>query len=304
MRSPWLTALLLAGLLPLTAFPSLRGNHLDRAGKPHGKWIEYLTADESVTETDSVMAYYLTVHFKHGEMVGEAQERYRTGELFYAGPLLSLDPPRWGSGLFTFYNKDKSIQKTLTLQDGVPNGPAAFYEHGVCIGKGSFENRQKNGDWVEYKDGLESHGAYVYDRKQGPWTVSKNGRVVAQGEFLDDERAGRWDFYDDNGKTRASGTFDNGHRVGDWTQWQPDGSYCAGTYENDYQEGLWTYYSPSGQLMFQGNFHLGQRDGEWTIYTKFGAPGRIVTYRNGIAVKDRPADMSADEVGPSSQPKK
>ena len=112
-----------------------------------------------------------------------------------------------------FYNKYSDVPFTgETSQSLFKNGKEIIH------GKGDYQNRLKEGSWVEYHDNgqLWRKGDYKNGKKDGSWiTYWSNGQLYYQGDFKNDKREGSWVGYYSDGTIwkEFTGTFKNGEKI-------------------------------------------------------------------------------------------
>ena len=123
-------------------------------------------------------------------------------------------------------------------------------------GKGSFKEGVKTGDWEEYYTSAEGSlekkqsGTYQFGKKTGLWSLyAKNGRRVAEGTYINDQKEGEWTEGQD---------IDFGSRF-----------FGKGTYKNNLKNGEWSYVAPRQNPTINGFFTNGNPSGKWVvIYNK------------------------------------
>lgn len=81
-------------------------------------------------------------------------------------------------------------------------------------------------------------GSLVRHGKSKSWHA--NGKLAAEGSFVDGKETGAWTFHFESGKRQSTGSFENGER-----------------------EGLWKFWRDGGAVELEGKYEAGLRSGEW-----------------------------------------
>lgn len=69
-----------------------------------------------------------------------------------------------------------------------------------------------------------ANGQKVYEQNGDRLTYFfKNGRVKAEGFFIDELMEGEWKFYRENGQLWSVGNFKNGKKSGSWVRYDKEG---------------------------------------------------------------------------------
>lgn len=184
-----------------------------------------------------------------------------------------------------------------------------FYPDGVTKSIGNYSNGQRVGEWEFYypQGTLEQKGLYNDKGKpEGKWTwyfssgqvlreenyrnglkdgqstqYSIDGKIVAQGDFIDDKEDGQWKFQNNN--YREEGSFVDGLRNGNWKHYYENGTLAfEGSFVEDVPNGKHTYYFPDGKKSEEGAFLMGLKNGEWRKWNPDGSILLSISYMNGI----------------------
>ena len=200
-------------------------------------------------------------------------------------------------------------------------------------------NGQKQGKWVkEYSNGaIRYEGAFKDDRPIGEFkyyypngkikaitrygtdgrtayakTFQLNGRLLAEGKYIDRKRDSTWRFYSDtdstlisevnyklgvldgkkiiffpqNGKPSKIIEYKNGKKNGQLREFYTDGKPSRlETYRNDTLNGPFKIWFPEGQLQIEGSYKNGYQEGIWKTYDKNGKLLKQETFSNGFLIK-------------------
>ena len=139
-----------------------------------------------------------------------------------------------------------------------------------------------------YQNGGEKKsGAVAHGLQQGTWNYwYDDGKLQATGSWEGDRQIGAWTWYWPDGSKKETGTYlGGGQRTGHWTQYHPGGKLASsGDYRNDRQDGLWTYHYPTGQLYAAGWFDFGVKSGLWRLWNADGQLNNEGIYFHGLRV--------------------
>jgi antitoxin component YwqK of YwqJK toxin-antitoxin module len=205
-------------------------------------------------------------------------------------------------GLWEGFDDKGRLDRTISYQNGVKQGPETFFfagtrewrergenvadkregfwetrhtRDGSCITKGVYQADQKNGAWAECSQDPKTRqwyhsfaGGYLDGLRHGPARVfDEKGKLIAEGNY-------RADTGDDCRKNPPGGRAENcGKRDGAWKIYFPDGKLAmTGSYDptSGNRSGVWTEYYRSGEKMAEGP-RQHTRLGHWTFYDKRGA---------------------------------
>ena len=202
------------------------------------------------------------------------------------------------------------IGEGIIDEEGIKDGLwKEYYPNGALKSVGTYDTGKRIGEWKFYypNDQLEQIGSYNKDGKpDGAWTwyyatgdllrqesyfngmidgysieYDEFGVVIAEGEYLEDEREGKWNF--NYGDHKSEGEYSLGMRQGKWKSYYSDGKVnFEGEFIEDNPNGRHTWYWPNGNKKTEGNFIMGLKDGEWAKYNYDGTPFITITYENGI----------------------
>jgi len=202
------------------------------------------------------------------------------------------------------------IGEGIIDEEGIKDGLwKEYYPNGAIKSEGTYDKGNRIGGWkFYYPNGqLEQIGTYNKDGKaDGSWTwyyatgdllreesyfngkidgfsieYDEYGVVIAQGEYLEDEKEGKWKF--NYGDHKSEGEFSLGMRQGKWISYYSDGKVnFEGEFIEDNPNGRHTWYWPNGNKKTEGKYIMGLKDGEWLKYNYDGTPFISIFYENGI----------------------
>lgn len=107
-----------------------------------------------------------------------------------------------------------------TLKNGVLDGQfIKLHPNGQLMYQVEYKNGKKQGRFVIYSYDGELFGVWNYkdDKLHGRSTMYDNGQVTSDGNYIDDEKDGRWvNFNKDGTKDEVlSGVYKNGKKIHD-----------------------------------------------------------------------------------------
>jgi antitoxin component YwqK of YwqJK toxin-antitoxin module len=202
------------------------------------------------------------------------------------------------------------IGEGIIDEEGIKDGPwKEYYPNGAIKSEGTYDKGNRIGGWkFYYPNGqLEQIGTYNKDGKaDGSWTwyyatgdllreesyfngkidgfsieYDEYGVVIAEGEYLEDEKEGKWKF--NYGDHKSEGEFSLGMRQGKWISYYSDGKVnFEGEFIEDNPNGRHTWYWPNGNKKTEGKYIMGLKDGEWLKYNYDGTPFISIFYENGV----------------------
>jgi len=138
-----------------------------------------------------------------------------------------------------------------------------------------------------------------------------NGKLMARGKYLNQQRDSLWQFYSEFDGVLVSEEFyvkgkkhgpekifypgkgvaeiipwQEGVKEGNWEQFYDDGApKLQGSYVNDEKEGPFKTFFVNGKLLATGQYRNGHQDGTWTYYDETGKVTMKEYYDDGILVR-------------------
>lgn len=246
----------------------------DQQNKRKGKWKDYEVVEDGAYQVkDGAPMKTTSMYLFYGE--GEFVTDKRIGD--------------WRIYVIEDKTFRKILSRTLTYQEGVPEGPFKYY----------------------YPDGKPAQeGAYKAGSIEGSSTMLyPNGRVFGKLIYVAGKKHGRQEYFYPDGKLNFFYDYKNGLKEGAYESYYPDGKIKE-SFHNvaDSIDGVYRYYYPSGQVWTEATYKNGRiinitgtydkngnerdkgtlKDGNGYInyYTEDGKVYSVVTYKNGIKVKE------------------
>ncbi|MBK8612249.1 MAG: toxin-antitoxin system YwqK family antitoxin [Flavobacteriales bacterium] len=178
------------------------------------------------------------------------------------------------------------------FKDDKPVGRFTYYSN-----KGKVESLVDH-----YPDGKASHAKHYHP----------NGKLMAEGRYVGQEKDSTWSFFDAEGHKRSMEQWSVGQKDGEQITYYADGKVAEkatwvkgvqqgpfeqffdngqpkarSTYQKGQPEGTMTYFFPSGKKEIEGKMVNGDRDGTWYYFNEDGTVQIQILYKTGTYVKDR-----------------
>lgn len=153
-----------------------------------------------------------------------------------------------------------------------------------------------------YADGSAAHARHYHP----------NGRLMAEGRYVGQEKDSIWTYYGPDGGKRSLETWVKGRQHGEQLTWFDDGTLAEritfangvqegfheqffpggqvkhrGTYVRGVGDGIFTWYHPNGVKEIEGRMVNGDRDGIWYHFLDNGKVQVQLVYQQGRFVKDK-----------------
>lgn len=181
--------------------------------------------------------------------------------------------------------------------------------------EGQFRDDKPVGLFTYYfEEGGKS--AEIQHLSEGAGSIAKffhrNGVVMSEGQYENQEKTGEWKFYDDkgilssvdyykngvqhgkstvyylNGQPSAEYNYNNGKRDGPFKEYYADGTLKnEGTYKAGEFEGTYTSYYEDGKIKMQGQYVNAMKDGRWVYYAPDGSIMAQEVYVDGEMTKQK-----------------
>lgn len=122
-------------------------------------------------------------------------------------------------------------------------------------------------------------------RRQGLWMdFYPNGQKRYEGQFKNNKCVGEFKYYDEQGRLKATNTFDkSGEKALNKTYNESGTLIATGYYVNQKKEGEWKYFSSdNGVLILLENNKNGKVEGVSKTFYDTGSPKSECTFVNGI----------------------
>jgi len=213
---------------------------------------------------------------------------------------------------YVFSNGDV-VGEGIIDEAGIRDGEwKEYYTNGALKSEGLYDKGNRIGEWKFYHPNgqLEQIGSYNKDGKEdGEWIwyfatgdllrqesyyngmadgfsveYDEFGVVIAEGEYIEDYREGKWIF--NYGDHKSEGEYSSDMRHGKWKNYYSDGIVSfEGKFIEDNPNGRQIWFWPNGNKKTEGNYIMGLKDGEWIKYNYDGSPFISIIYENGVEKK-------------------
>jgi antitoxin component YwqK of YwqJK toxin-antitoxin module len=185
-----------------------------------------------------------------------------------------------------FHPATGKVAYRATFKDDVPVGTTErFYEDGslqsVMVHTGKGRDRAK----LYHPNGkLMAMGVYVNQQRDSVWQFyDENGQLRSEETYAAGVKNGRLVLYSATGSVLERANFNNNFRDGLWEQFYDDGKprlICT-VVNGLYYEGKYTEYFPDGKKRLEGNYVDGKRHSSWYEFNSDGSIRTIYVYREG-----------------------
>lgn len=232
------------------------------------------------------------------QLEGPYQSFYVSGQLKEKG---SYQENR-ATGYWEYFYESGNPKMRGELREGSNFGHwQYFYENGNLSMEGPIFEGQRQDEWVHYYENgsIKRRGKYLNNKMVGTWNYFyesqqggygpmkaqafyqdgmgtykefyPNGRLKAEGLYVDGRSEGLWTFYLPEGGLEAKGNYENGLKSGEWEYFHPEGTKAAvGNYTSGLREGDWTFFYENGIISSEGEMENGKKDGYWRLFNSWG----------------------------------
>lgn len=182
------------------------------------------------------------------------------------------------------------------------------HPNGRLMYEGHFEHGQPVGEWKRYHEGGQvkaiisyseksdsaftelfnkagkkiAEGNYKNQEKAGKWVYFADGEKVAEEYFIDGKKHGTSSKYYDSGELLQSVDWKNGVQDGDYEVFYKSGKpFMQCKYSNNQRNGLCLTYFQNGRVEMEARYKNSLRDGEWKFYNEEGDHLYTLVYDEG-----------------------
>ncbi|MFC2087499.1 toxin-antitoxin system YwqK family antitoxin [Bacteroidota bacterium] len=195
------------------------------------------------------------------------------------------------------------------------------YPNGHLMYKGIFKDNEPVGEFIRYFENGEIKAKMSYEGNNYVYTMffAQNGKLSAEGYYLNKEKEGVWVFYNDlNDSISAHIKYVMGKKDGKTYRYYENGKILEEkTYNNDTLDGVWRKYFENGQVMTEvmynqgklngpfnayflngrleitGFYKKGVRDGTWKHYDNYGKLINKIEYRDGQPINKEELELES-----------
>jgi antitoxin component YwqK of YwqJK toxin-antitoxin module len=113
-----------------------------------------------------------------------------------------------------------------------------------------------------------------------------NGRLKLTGNYLNGERDGEWEFFNDiNGDLLVTGEYKNGKKEGVWKEyhlWEKKLHFQECYKDGKILDGSWeSYHYSNGRIKSKGYYYKGRKHGLWESFDENGFLKTSGNFKNG-----------------------
>lgn len=282
-------------------------NTIDSLGKKQGNWTIFYNAEWVKVQNPKLASYYRTINYKDNVPQGTARDFFITGELQWAGNLLSDDPEDVLTGEVNWYYRNGIVSRKEYYKNGKREGIAnSYFDDGKLKTKETFKNNLLHGKYlsyqkkgflyekIQYRNGNKSGKSIRYysnnklslvaryknGEKHGIKTsYFQNGNIETTGDYENDELIGTHSFYYKNGQLQKNVFYIKGEKNGIVKEYYESGDLkLISQYSQDQLIGTRKEYYESGQLKSEIAYKNGQWDGPYISYHENGKVNTIGYY--------------------------
>jgi len=222
-------------------------------------------------------ANFLFGNFINGDKWGEWIEFYKDGTvknvLYYSEGQVRENRAYAVNGkpsIFNLYDKNYEIEKTIIFDTTGVVIDTLFYP------SGKFEMQRVSHIGKPYLKatvyGNTFHG-------QATW-LFPNGKLNVSGDFINDEKNGKWIWNHPNGKISTTGNYHNGDQIGKWENYNIFGvKILEREYDFNMLVGKYTRLDDQGKTESITEYRNGEKHGENSFFAPNGEL-KIIRYYN------------------------
>lgn len=256
-------------------------NQYNDNGKKEGVWKEFY-ADGNLKKELS---------YKNGILEGNVKEFDKKGQIvlnleYKKGKIQDRVEEEDIVDVVEKFDKEGNIIYRGVYKDSIPIGihrkfnlegavtEAYLYNlNGKIIEKGIIDEAGvRNGYFQEYymNGKIKAEGKYVNNKKNGLWKFYfENGNLEQEGRYRNGKEDELWKWYFENGNTKLEEAYFNGKEEGYSVEYNENEEIIAkGEYYDGEKEGEWFY--KVGDEKQEGVFVGGMKDGKWKYYYDTG----------------------------------
>jgi uncharacterized protein len=196
------------------------------------------------------------------------------------------------NGVFKFYDRKGFLEKIekyvngelatdVTDDTSILDIRREYDENGRVRSVGSYREGKKHGTFRKYDENGKEIAAELYEadvvtgtglvdslnRRQGPWKLFyPDGKLRAEGSYINGLREGAWTFFFLSGKVEQKGSYKEDLPTGQWNWFFRDGSlHRDETYRRGKEDGHAVEYDSLGNVINEGDYVDGLKSGQWKL---------------------------------------
>lgn len=179
-------------------------------------------------------------------------------------------------GAWKTYTPEGVLKFEGQFKDDKPFGTFTYYyADGKKRAVTTFEEGGKAHTEVYSKEGKKiADGNYIDKKRDGLWQFYSDfdGALISEEHYKDGQKEGEMiNYYPDNGKIAEKVNFVKDWEDGPYYQYFEDGKIAAqGTYKAGMLVGDYKFFFMNGKVQLEGKYLNGQKEGDWHYYDKEG----------------------------------
>lgn len=290
----------------------------------HGSYKEYDLSEKLIKEITYVKgSVYIPPEKEAIKLKSELRTEYfENGNIKYEGAFLNnnsvgIHKEYNENGQITISKEYSQTGKLLGQgffdKNGLKTGKWKLYDsiYNYFFAEGEYEKGLKEGLWKYYFPNLqlEQEGYFTADNPDREWIwyysdgkirkeenylngkleghykeYDKNGNIIAEGEYFDNERNGEWNLT--IGITKQKGKYEYGELNGKWEMhYLNKNKYFEGNFRNGDPIGRQYWFYPDGNIFISGEYRAGKKHGEWKVFNLDNSISKTYVYKNGNIIK-------------------
>lgn len=190
-------------------------------------------------------------------------------------------------GKWIVFDGNGNIKFEGVFKDGVPTGEFThYYPKGMKKATIYYRDGEKDVFMISFFENgkVMAEGKYVDQKKDSTWKFYSEitGTIVSLETYENTIKSGVWQTYYENGKVLEEITYKDDIREGSCNQYFTNGEIKSKSiYINDRLEGLTTIYHLNGKVNVSGTYKNSQKDGIWMYFNEIGEKEMKEVYSNG-----------------------
>ncbi|MES1924783.1 hypothetical protein [Salinisphaera sp. T31B1] len=199
-----------------------------------------------------------------------------------------------------FFEADENHRTTTIQYDDQGQRHGGEYEtlDGKPLRATTWVHGTRQGPFIEIAyNGQQSIGTYANGRREGVFTVSRDGQLIERSHYDHGTQDGDYARYDENGDLLEQGRYADGAKQGAWIETTARRRTWHGRYDHGKRVGHWQAINPWGYPVEAGDYDdTGRRTGLWAVYDDDGRLRECPLYREDERVA-RPERRASSDAG-------
>lgn len=171
-----------------------------------------------------------------------------------------------------------------------------YHQNGQVRYTGEFKNNEPLGEFLYYSEKGELTAKINYEKRKGKEMqpqlstcvlYSKDGKVIARGNYIDRKKHQQWEYFSENGGGLIlKENYDNGLLTGIAVAYSPTTQIIIEEteYLNGIKNGACNKYYDNGRPMVKMSYKNDKLDGNYISYYPNGIPKEEGMFKDGIKI--------------------